>query len=372
MTANAGQSATAFPTEQYRPCHACGMLVRVAAVQCRFCGAETPPGDSLAVLVERASAKLRSAAAQEAKGIYPHREARWWGRRIGIQTLLAALFAGPSLAALFLPHLYAPAGSIPSHGEIRIYGFLVAIIAVPAFGRFLQRDLSPPCWAACTNPKAAVRAFFNAMLVKRWRYAYALLMSAERNMRQRRRPAIETLHAEPETVSFENVESFTTYWAPLAGSSPDVTRHCSFRAWEVDRIDGENAIARGIHRADSHRHVSDGWKGVLFVMTIACFRIPALFFVTVPLVLGVGVMAHLRSQGKAELELIKWLHRVGDHWYVVSGEIFTGEDMLPKLYFDCMETLQAGAMLPDDVLARAAGFTGVEAMRRGEEDDACG
>jgi hypothetical protein len=58
---------------------------------------------------------------------------------------------------------------------------------------------------------------------------------------------------------------------------------------------------------------------------------------------------------KDRLLVTKWLHRVGDRWYIVCGDLFSGEDMLPRLYPDGLEALRAGELPAMEVLVEAAG-----------------
>lgn len=74
--------------DEYRPCWSCGMLVRVKAVKCRFCGADLPPGVPLSELAQRVSERLRHADELQAQGMYEHDMLRTAGRKIRIMTML--------------------------------------------------------------------------------------------------------------------------------------------------------------------------------------------------------------------------------------------------------------------------------------------
>lgn len=349
------RAAHPIPVEDYRPCYACGMLVRLQAVQCRFCGVELYPGPSLRQMVWAASEKLKDARRQRENGTFPHHLlVRHGGKLRGVTVVMGVLsvISAGLLVASRVPEL----AGVPGLHLLAGLGFLIMLWAIPATLLCLREDIWTPSWRATVRPVGSTWAFFQAMIYKRWHYARALLLPGERNPDPRRRGRIEAIDADACITSFHQATGVRDYWRSLVGTSFGVRRWVKFQHYRAQAVDPDNVLVSADYTAWALVGKAGEYHALLIlVMFLGCVFPPLAVLGFLGLCAAV-VYSHLRHRNRFSATMTKWLHRVDGHWYLVCGEAFTGEDMLPTLYLDCMEKLRAGELPPDAVLVRAAGF----------------
>jgi len=341
----------AISPDDFRPCPACGQLVRLAAIRCRFCGTELSHGDPLPVLAARAGAKLRATQDLEEDGRFPHEEAAYFGSRFRPFTIGLACILGTALLGLGIC-AWNPGRILGRHADAWL---AVATIGALAFGAgtllAVGDDLRVPRDAERVTPEMGLRAFFMALAMRRWLYAYACLLPGDKDHRQRPRDAVPVLNVRPVALDLSDARRFQEYWQPLVASQGDTYRSVRLRECTADRIDERNAICTLRYRCTSDHALTN--SGLFLLLALGSCCICSIFGPILVLLIGV-VLSLSHGRGRKEITLIKWVHRVGEKWYVVCGDIHSGEDMLPKLYHDCMDRLCRGDLPPEEVLRNAA------------------
>lgn len=344
---------------EYRPCFSCGMLVRVQAIRCRFCGTDLPPGEPLPTIVERASKKIVAAETRKADGTYPHKLLRFYGSKFRFRTLFTTGWLFAAIGAIVLLDWLQAQGTI-STSEAGGWTALLAfslLLDVTAMIVFVWQDLWTPSWRRCQEPGGAIEAFFTSLLYSRWSYAHALLQEGERTVRARFRPEIADLYLDSCGASFLSSGGVRAYWKPFLNNTSGISRYVTFEGFEVEQIDEQNALARVRYRAKVAKQAGDTWFTLFFVLVFTSCLAWFMIIVAVVVLIGGLLYSYTSTRRVVEVDLVKWMHRVDDQWYLVNGEYASGEDMLPKLYFDCMDRLRAGEMPPAEVLVKAAGMS---------------
>lgn len=314
--------------EQVRPCWACGMLVRLYASRCRFCGEGLVNAPTLPAMVARAALTLSLADDREARGEFPHDEAvranrGFWLTQWGWGILLAFLAI---MAVLPYTARYTRPDDVSWLFAVCVAaGILHRLIVV-------GMNYRVPAPSALRNPQAAGEAFLRAILRRRYDYAYALLLPDARDTAARELPYRPELGLLARTCIFDTRAHFTEYWRSLTRGTAESPRRAYLYDVAVTGINERHALVEAKLALTSYRTLE----------LMLRLLIPPLF------------IRYLR-QHRQTVPVTKWLYKVGERWYVVSGDVFTGEDMLPKLYHDCVERLEAGELPPEHIVARAAG-----------------
>lgn len=238
---------------------------------------------------------------------------------------------------------------------------LCAVMGVTAFLgglMLLIEDLIIPSWRACATPLGAMKAFFISIQHKRWSYPYALMLPLARAGILYRRPESEEMRLTNKVVTFSQASRFQAYWKDLMEPTETVGCRAVFDRYENQTSTEVDAICSVRYKAETYERSQWGSGGlalVFFLLLILSCIVPFLLFVFL-IALPMAIIKYLRTRRTSKVTFTKWLHRVGDTWYFVTGDVFSGEDMLPKLYHDCMEKLYAGELPAEEILARAAGF----------------
>lgn len=334
--------------QEYRPCYGCGMLVRLRAVKCRFCGVALPPGPSLPEMARQTADKLSGADTMDSRGEFPHDRLRKTGKKFRSSTLL---FGGILLAGILVCAFVDEFGlNMRQREQVAIWGGITILVSLIATTLCLLQDIYVPGWEACRTPHGAIRTFLRALRAHRWAYAYALRLPTAQEEDLHRHPAIDELRLKARLYSFNDVRRFRTYWQRLLRGEAGAPRNGTLRILSCEPINDANAFALLRFEGNSYNPNSISNVVALGLIFMICI-LPFLF----PVFLAILYFSHRQSRQQYSFECGKWLHRVGECWYLVNGGIFTGEDMLPRLYPAGIDLFMRGELPGQEILERAAG-----------------
>jgi len=316
---------------QYRPCHTCGQLVRVRATRCRFCGHTLCSDFPLPHIVALVSQTLQNADRLEHAGRFPHDVAAYHGRKLRPRTarilstaaVLALVCTGATLSP---PWLFAQADWI----VVEIIAGISAVGLVLLGTLYLVQDLLTPADASRTDPAKALKAFIRALWYRRYLYAYACVLPG--SLRR-------------------DKGFFRALWAWQTLTSDSRQSRLVLRGITIDPIDEDNVV--GSILCTRAPHASPNWIGAVVLVGVLLLFSGQWFGAPI-VAIGFLLSNRWKHDHQEEVILLKWLHRVGEKWYLVSGDVHSGEDMLPKLYHDCMDRLCRGDLPPEEVLRNAA------------------
>lgn len=329
--------SVSFDPEAYRPCHACGQLVRMMALKCRYCGATLHGEASLAMQVEATAHRLQVAGRREAEGSFSHDSAARHGVKIRARTFIAILSLAVCVVTVLLVHL-ASVVSRNATESITVTGIILGVGALIATAVLVRRDLLVPADEERTTPEAGFKAFFYGMIFGRWSYAHACLLPGDHASLLHRARVADVPHGiRAAVVDVVDAKSLRKLWRPLVDCSDFRGRNVSEVGVESYRLDDRNAIVQCGYTLSSYSR---------FIYVLLFF-----FGAFSPLFI---LIAYFVSLKRSRVELVKWMRRIDDRWYVVSPGIRSGEDMLPKLYGDALDRLEEGDLPPAKVLTQAA------------------
>jgi len=351
-----------FAASGYRPCHACGQLVRMQALKCRFCGETLPQGRALPALVAQAAGTLDHAATLERQGRFPHGRTRPHAgilqRRTWRQLFIAALSVGGiALIAKFASVAVDPFWIFVLFGLVLVFMFF----ALPRLVAYLACDIHFWFRGWGTDPGAVLKRFFLALRCQRPEYALACVLPGDNYLWTRReRPA----GGEAGPVSFDqrpgrSLGQFCQEWAKYQRLADEALPHLWVSRTYFELADERNAMATiQVLKVETKADFSCLGCFTLFVLPIAIFvKFPV--GLACSLVFFLAVCTYVRRNTR-EILISKWMHRVGERWYLVNGDCEAPDDMLVKLYHDCMERLYSAELPPAEVLERAALSAGEE------------
>ena len=173
-----------------------------------------------------------------------------------------------------------------------------------------------------------MRAFFHALRVGRWKYAYAMVLPADKDALLRARVRIPGTNVPGGAYVIDTPRGFRNYWRPMVLGYWIYSSTVRLRSITAERIDGRNAIVEC-------RYILPGDSYALAY----AFAYP-LSFLFIPF--------YNLLLKRVEIRLVKYLRRVGDRWYLVSGDIQSGEDLLPKVYAGETDRLERGELPPPE------------------------
>jgi hypothetical protein len=299
-----------------KQCPFCDGVIPVVALQCPHCqrrvaGAGTAREFGRRLLTQELVLRQALRDGEFARAI-----ARMGGKFRGRTLVFAAvclLVGGALLASLF-----GPAESLLKSWDLLI--FFAVLISLVIFIGALVDDLMLPAATARTSPREGLKAFLQALKLKRYAYAYNCLLPGEKNKRMRRRYAVQVTGTGSGKFTFAELKGFRGYWGPIFNPTSAET---SMQFSEVKLVaeTGDFAVVKA--KLSASRKAGGIGGGLLG----AALR---------------GLMA----KGQ-DIEIAKLLRCVEGQWYLVNGELFSPED-------GALEELEGFARASDGELVKAS------------------
>jgi hypothetical protein len=169
-----------------------------------------------------------------------------------------------------------------------IFGLFTLILGV--------RDLFSPTYLGRITPEKGARAFLGGLCGKRYKFAYACLLEADKDGLARLRPALAKFDVAAKTCSFSIYEGFRDYWKGLLhykGTQAGVGKI------RLQRSAGD--LAEVTAEISLNRHSTTGF-------------------------LAFGILGAMLMGTRDKLQVRKLLRQVNGQWYVVNGELDSAED----------------------------------------------
>jgi len=277
-----------------KQCSFCRAEIPEVALKCPECGKRIAGAGSPEEFRRRmlkAELVLRGALRKRS---FP--DVRAMGGRLRVRTVLAAVLP-PVAGGLALVGYLQPEG-VP----LKTWDWVLLIAAMLLSAYFISvlvDDLALPSASGRTDPARGMKAFLQALKLKRYSYAYNCLLPGERNNRPRRRYAVQTIGTRSGKFSFADLRGFRAYWHPLFHPA-SAEAAMDFSDLEVVHQGEDFAVVAAKLSATRE---AGGWGGGL---------------------LGFAVRRLMSKE--QEVKIGKLLRRVDGQWYLVNGEVFGPED----------------------------------------------
>lgn len=301
--ADASLSVAEGSAEPTKQCPYCGETVLAVARRCKHCKEEISAGGDVESIRKRLAAKEEALAKQLASGGMP--EIPWGvGGKFRIRTIVGAVLTvvgvivGAAMIA-FGDNDVAPFAFVP---------ITTAVIAVICTLVAFLNDMKTPCASARTTPVAGIKAFLQSLRVGRFDYAYACLLSSDKDSTERRRKAFEDLKVKAGTFSFAELSGFKAYWKNLTRTSGGCTRRMAVSSFSVEKEEGDWALVRVSAKLQAYPSA---------IVIAVIFGLPGIVIACIL----IAVMTKRET-----VEITKLLRKVNGQWYVVNGELESAED----------------------------------------------
>lgn len=355
---------------EFRPCHDCGRLVRLAASMCRFCGADLVPEPPLPELVERVSKRLQKADKMEEAGTFPHDKAEKYGRMFsGVTCVLWGVLILAPIGILLITFLMANQRDREDvWGPLWALYLFSALFLVPIGIGAIVNDLSVPRDSLRTMPEYALKAFFLAMRHSRWRYAFNLVL-----------PGSRAYYLTPEKVAPDrkgkgmvlgSYESFGKYWRMIMRERIVWVEEGNRKIPYKLSFDGIKLNTTYVGDRNAQVDVDYAFKKTYsseiiskYILTGAVLAVVATIggvAISLPIFMGLLVVTvivfnifNVFAAKTVCFSTTKFMRRVGEKWYVVCPAMHSGEDQLPELYDD-MGALDRGELPDVEMMAASA------------------
>jgi hypothetical protein len=278
--------------EPTKNCPFCGEAILKIARKCKHCKEDLSDVPDLDAVRERFRAKEQQLASQLAGDGLP--SIPWTvGGRIRLMSVLLLGIAGLGLLAAVVGFSVEETSELFALGPLgAMVSIIVGLIALIS----LARDLMVPSAMSRTTPLRGAKAFIRAVCDKRYRYAYACLLDADKDGLVRKRPALLDMGVKSGGFEFSSYRGFRDYWKGLLHH-----RGCTATASRFKVVEATDRFA-------------------VVSATINLNRSSGLGF------LLLGILGAMLMAKKETLSVSKLLREADGQWCVVNGELDSAED----------------------------------------------
>jgi ribosomal protein L37AE/L43A len=283
-------------SSETKGCPFCGETVLKIARKCKHCKEDIPAGLDTESIRKRLEAK-ETIIKEKGCQVIPYSV----GGKIRTGTFIVVGITVASIIAIVVG-VNAPGNDLLG---LTVTGFIFGIIFGIATLVFLGNDLLIPSASARNTPERGFKAFLHSVRIARFGYAYACVLEGDKDDTKREVVKMDKVQLDYSPYSFANLKGFKQYWKGICRASRGQSRRMTISKVRLEQLEGEYALVSAQVQLHSY---------------------PSLLALLILLNFIIAVIVIMAMTKHEKIVLTKLLRKVDGQWYVVNGELLSGED----------------------------------------------